>query len=95
MTHITVITLNAHRVFLAHHMSVRWQNFRKGFPFVRVKSAVFQVLHLAVQPSEGSSITIAEHPVHSSPCATGNGFENPEFLFFDGGNATSHRSPSR
>ena len=82
MTHITVITLNAHCVFLAHHMSVRRQNFRKGLTFVRVKNAVFQVLHLAVQPSEGSSITMAEHPVHSSPRATINRFNDPMFSFF-------------
>ncbi len=41
------------------------------------------MFYFFVESSKCYRITIAEHPGHSSPCATVNGFDNPKFSFFD------------
>ena len=41
------------------------------------------MFHFFIEPPESCSITTAEHPGHSSPCATVNGFDDPNFSFFD------------
>ena len=40
MPHITIVLLNANRMFLSDHMSFHRQHLRKGIPAIRVKRAV-------------------------------------------------------
>ena len=39
------------------------------------------MLHFVVETSEGFRTTIAEHPGHSSPCATVNRLDDPKLVF--------------
>ena len=41
------------------------------------------MLYFVVQSLKCGRITITEYPRHSSPCATVNCFDNPQFLFFE------------
>ena len=91
MTGIAVVPLNTNCSTFADNMSVCRQYFGKCVPVVRVKNAVLQMLYFVVQSSEGFSITITEYPGNSSPCATVNRFDEPQFSFFCRYNAISHQ----
>ena len=75
MERIAVVVFNIDCVGFADNMPFRWKNFCKGIPSVGIESAVYKVFHFVIESSECCSITTAEHPFHSSPCATVNDFD--------------------
>ena len=83
MACVAVVALDGDGVRLADDVAFGRQDFGKSVPVIRVKGAKGQVFDLVVEPLEGGSITIAENPGHSSPCATIHRFDKPDFVFFD------------
>lgn len=77
MASIAVVMLNVNCMSFADDMALRWQNLGEGVPMVSIESAVLQMSHFLVEPSEGCRITTAEYPGHGSPCITVNGFNDP------------------
>ena len=83
MACVAVVVFNVDCVGFADNMSLRRQDFCEGVPCVGVESAACKVFYFVIESSKCCSITTAEHPCHSSPRATVNGFDNPKFVFFD------------
>ena len=83
MAGIAVVMFNVNGMCFPDDMPLWRQNLREGIPVIGVKSAVLQVLYFVIEPSEGFRITTAEHPGHSSPCATVNSLDDPKLSFFD------------
>jgi hypothetical protein len=81
MASIAVIAFNRMRPAFSDYMKLWRQNIGKGTPIVGVKSAIFQVFHLVVEPFECCAITTTENPGDSSPAATVKSFDEPKFLF--------------
>ena len=83
MTCVAVVLLNADCMRLANNVAGFWQNLSESLPIISKKDTIFTVFYFVIESSEGCSITIAEYPCHSFPCATINGFDEPKFVFFD------------
>ena len=64
---VTVVLFDGNRMGFAGDMAFCGQHFGKCFPIVGVEDAIRQMPYLVVEPSEGCSITIADHPGNSSP----------------------------
>ena len=80
---VAVVALDMQRVFLPYDVLPRRDDLGEGIPAVAVERARPEVLHLVVEPLEGCSITIAEHPGQGLPAAAINGLDEPKLLFFD------------
>jgi len=82
MSGVAIIVLDINRMRFTDDMALRWKHLGKSIPIICIESTVGQMLHLVVESPEGCSITTAEHPGHSSPAATVNGFDDPKLVFF-------------
>src|SRR5579871_5201361 len=80
---VAVVPLNGDCAGLADDVAFFGKNFGESVPIIGVEDAIRQVLYLVVEPPERCSITTADHPGNSSPCATIHRFDDPEFVFFD------------
>jgi len=83
MTGVAVVLFDGNGSGFADDMSLRRQMLGEGIPVLGVEHAVRQVPELVVEPPEGCSITTADHPGHSSPYATIQRLDNPDFVFFE------------
>jgi hypothetical protein len=83
MAGVAVILRNGDGMGLSDDMPFGRQTLRKGFPVVSVENALREMFDLVLEPLEGCSITTADHPGHSSPCATIHRLDDPEFGFFE------------
>ena len=83
MTRVAVIVLNINGMRFSDYVALGRQHFGKGVPIVCVKYASSDVLYFVIETVECCSITMPEHPGHSSPCITVNGFDEPKFVFFE------------
>lgn len=77
MTGIAVIALNTMCSTFPNNVAFRWKDLSESIPIVGIEDAIFEVLYFVIEPSECCGITTAEHPGHSSPLATINGFDDP------------------
>jgi hypothetical protein len=79
---IAIVTLNSMRMSLSNNMAFCGQDFGKGIPVISEEGTVCQMFYFVIKSPEGCSITTAEHPGHSSPCATVNSLDDPKLVFF-------------
>jgi hypothetical protein len=77
MSGVTVVTFDAVSMGFINDVAFGRQDLGERIPLIRVKHTLLQVIHFVVQSPKGCSITMAEYPGHSSPCATVNRLDDP------------------
>jgi hypothetical protein len=77
----TVFRMSGKRI--AAWTGIHNEHFSESLPIVGVKNAAGQMPDFVVESLKRCSITIAEHPGHSFPCTTINGFDEPKLVFFE------------
>ncbi|MFH1075356.1 MAG: hypothetical protein V1753_00700 [Pseudomonadota bacterium] len=83
MTGVAVVLFDSCCVGLTNDMALLWKNFCKSIPIVSEKYTFGQVVDFVIESLEDCSITTANNPGNSSPCATIQRFDDTFFVFFD------------
>jgi hypothetical protein len=67
MSCVAVVAFDTVRMGFANDVTFGRQDLDERVPLIRVKNTILPVTHFVVQSPKGCSITMAEHPGHSSP----------------------------
>ena len=77
MAGIAVVVFDVDCMCFADNMAFGRNYLGKSVPIIGIEHTIFKMFYFIVQSSDSCTITVAEHPGHSSPSATVKRFEEP------------------